>query len=67
MSNPRPVDANAGKTGERKSHDNISLNGHPAHSDLASLLKVYSVPKPDNYDWKDDYAKALDEKYARIR
>jgi len=32
---------------------------------LASVLRL-QVSRPDNYNWKKDYAEALGEKYARI-
>jgi hypothetical protein len=33
---------------------------------VASILRL-QVSQPANYDWKEDYAKALEEKYENIR
>jgi hypothetical protein len=33
---------------------------------VASILRL-QVSQPDGYDWKEDYAKALEEKYENIR
>jgi hypothetical protein len=33
---------------------------------VASILRLH-VLHPDGYDWKKDYAKALEEKYENIR
>ena len=32
---------------------------------VASILKL-QVSQPANYDWKEDYAKALEEKYENF-
>jgi hypothetical protein len=33
---------------------------------VASILRL-QVSQPPDYDWKEDYAKALEEKYENIR
>jgi hypothetical protein len=67
MPSPKTVDASTDAASRRKSPDGADPSGRPARLDLVSLLKAYSVPKPNDYDWKDDYANALEEKYAGIR
>jgi len=33
---------------------------------LASVMSLRISPRPDNFNWKEDYADALKEKYANI-
>jgi len=34
---------------------------------LVAALSKLAVNRPAAYDWKSDYARALEEKYARVR
>lgn len=48
----------------------ISLNIEKinfAFDDLISTVRKYAKPKSPNYNWKEDYAQALEEKYENIR
>ena len=34
---------------------------------LVALLEKFAIKRPSDFDWKEDYIQALEEKYANIR
>ena len=46
--------------------ENFADKDKTGNSELLTRFLRLQIPRPDNYDWKEDYANALEEKYASV-